>query len=136
MFELKSVYNLNVLINVKLRYTCLKFVWLVDFCWSNVKMCLSEPVNTFLFYFYLSRGACLQDLYNMIAYTSCRPLLRPCNKYILNTERKVFNYLWLYILVESLKKNMFFRLGKRCKIYKNILQNMPLNVLKCSYPLE
>ena len=32
MFELKSVYNLNVLINVKLRYTCLKFVWLVDFC--------------------------------------------------------------------------------------------------------
>ena len=43
--------------------------------------------------FYLSRGACPLDLYNMIAYTSCRTLLRPCNKYILNTERKVFNYL-------------------------------------------
>ena len=37
-------------------------------------------------------------LHNMISYASCRPLLRTCNKYILNRERKVFNYLWLYFL--------------------------------------
>ena len=36
--------------------------------------------------FDLSRGACPRDLHNMIAYTSCRPLLRPSHKYILNTE--------------------------------------------------
>ena len=32
MFKLKSAYIINVLINVKLRYTCFKFIWLVDFC--------------------------------------------------------------------------------------------------------
>ena len=32
MFELKSAYIVNVLINVKLRHTCLKFVRLVYFC--------------------------------------------------------------------------------------------------------
>ena len=37
-------------------------------------------------YFYLSSVACPRDLHNMIAYTSCRPLLRPSHKYILNTE--------------------------------------------------
>jgi len=36
MFELKSAYIVNALINVKLRHTCFKFVWLVYFCWSNV----------------------------------------------------------------------------------------------------
>ena len=40
-----------------------------------------------------------------------------CNKYILNLEQKVVDYLWR---VESLhlKKECIFRLGKRCKIFK------------------
>jgi len=31
MFELKSAYIVNAFINVKLRHTCFKFVWLVYF---------------------------------------------------------------------------------------------------------
>ena len=49
-----------------------------------------------------------------------------CNKYILNSEQKVVDYLWR---VESLhlKKESIFRLGKRCKIFKK-----KLYALKCS----
>jgi len=36
MFELISAYIVNALINVKLRHTCFKFVWLVYFCWRIV----------------------------------------------------------------------------------------------------
>ena len=119
-----SAYPVNALINVKLRHTCFKFVWLVYFCWNKRLDALavqqSEPANIFFIYFYLSRGACPRDLHNMIAYTSCRPLLRPCNKYILNTERKVFNYIWRYFLCGefTIKKEYIFRVGKRCKIFK------------------
>mgnify|MGYP006890619156 CR=1 FL=1 len=77
----------------------------------------------------------VRPYHNMIAYTSCRSLLRPCNTYILITERKVFNYLRLYFCVDSLhlKKNIFIDLTVhiRCfvKIYIIIWANTQLNLI-------
>jgi len=69
----------------------------------------------------------------MIAYTLCRPLLRPSNTYILNRERKVFNYLLFlyYICVESLhlKKIIFFVLANAAKYIK---ENPSKYALECS----
>ena len=63
----------------------------------------------------------------MIAYTS-----RPFNKYILNTERKVFNYLWLFCVEFTFKKEYISSSWQTLHNIKIILQNMPWNVLKCS----
>ena len=67
-------------------------------------------------------GACPRNLHNKIAYTSCRPSPGPCNKYILNTERKVFFfYLWLYFCVESLHlKLLFFSSWQTLQNIKNL----------------
>ena len=74
-------------------------------CWFTFVMVTSRLFNSqlnlqkhFLSIYYPSRGSCHRDPPSMIAYTSCRPLLRPLTVWSPNFDLNhlCVHYVWFY----------------------------------------